>query len=636
MAKRSKKQKTVVYKGYACKLVDKWVAPEEGGAPILTMPNVPHPLHGCLRGDAEALTINGWKRIDSVTVEDTVATWDKETERIIWDHPYETVKKYYKQMVRIEYEKYRTFGMLISPDHRLPIRKQTDGRKQINGVREFVGREWALADTTAAKINLNAFQHFITAARNGTDYSSELTNMERVYISIQADGSLRHEKNGEYTYRMSLKKNRKKARFANLCWNSGVKFHEHNHGEESYATQNGYQRFDVIVDKECKNFWNCFNIKDFGQVKAQQFIDEISLWDGSCAETCGILNRRYVTTSLDNAKFAQAVAVIAGVTSSFQIRKPDVSKNKSECYIIDFLDRDYRATQSCVKTVEDYDDYAYCINVPTSYFVVRDADSQSVMITGNCAPRTILGTTTWNHMRNRCYYEANYTCEICGEKVATEYYENGAVRHQYHNDGTLPKRALHGHELYSIDYNSGTMKFERVVATCEMDHIRFIHSGRMLTMYKKGDPLMPAEKVLEGLEHGFKQIYEWNKAHYGEEDLRVYYAIIDYTVADGIGDKVKELIKKYKIKFYMPDGELYPKGEPIWQGWKLIIGGKEYPSPYKSRKEWEEAMERNNKEQLEKRTTWVARTKKFDSIDSVDISEEDMKKINDAELPEGF
>ena len=85
----------------------------------------------------------------------------------------------------------------------------------------------------------------------------------------------------------------------------------------------------------------------------------------------------------------------------------------------------------------------------------------------NMAPRTILGAATWNHMRNRCYFESGYQCEICGEKVATEFYENGAVKHQYHDDGTLPKRALHAHELYDIDYDKGTMTFVRAVAICE-------------------------------------------------------------------------------------------------------------------------------------------------------------------------
>ena len=252
------------------------------------------------------------------------------------------------------------------------------------------------------------------------------------------------------------------------------------------------------------------------------------------------------------------------------------------------------------------------------------------------APRTILGTTTWNHMRNRCYFEANYTCEACGAKVKTEYYDNGAVHHQYHDDGTIAKRNLHAHELYSYDYNKGVARFERCVALCECCHVRFIHSGRMLTMYKQGDPLTTADRVLEGLEHGFEQIKKYNNEHKGGEKLRVYYAVIDYVDDPVIGEKVWDLIDKYNIEFYMPDGEMYPRGVSVWDGWKLVIGNKEYDSPFHSQKEWEKAMEKNNKEQLEKRTSWINRFKKYEGLDSVDISDADMERINNAKIPEKF
>ena len=252
------------------------------------------------------------------------------------------------------------------------------------------------------------------------------------------------------------------------------------------------------------------------------------------------------------------------------------------------------------------------------------------------APRNILGNTTWNHMRNRCYFEAHYTCEACGAKVKTEYYDNGAVHHQYHDDGTIAKRNLHAHELYTYDYDKGTAKFERCVALCERCHVRFIHSGRMLTMYKQGDPLLTADRVLDGLEAGFKQIKKWNDEHYGEEKLRVYFAVIDYTEEPEIGDKVKELIDQYEIEFYMPNGDMMPKATPVWGFWKLIIGTKEYASPFDSQGEWEKAMEKNNERQMEARKSWINKFKKYEGLESVEISDADMKKIDKAEIPDGF
>ena len=152
----------------------------------------------------------------------------------------------------------------------------------------------------------------------------------------------------------------------------------------------------------------------------------------------------------------------------------------------------------------------------------------------------------------------------------------------------------------------------------------------MMTMYEKGDPLMPAEAVLEGIEAGFKLIKEWNDAHYGEEKLRACSVLIDFTVDPVIGEKVKELIDKYEIEFYMVDGTV------AWHDWKLLIGDKEYPTKYKDIEDWAVAMEKNNAEQLEKKRSWAARNRKFDSIDSVSLTEDDMQRISNAEIPDGF
>ena len=37
--------------------------------------------------------------------------------------------------------------------------------------------------------------------------------------------------------------------------------------------------------------------------------------------------------------------------------------------------------------------------------------------THGLAPRTVLSRTTWDFMRKYCYEQADYTCEVCGEKL---------------------------------------------------------------------------------------------------------------------------------------------------------------------------------------------------------------------------
>lgn len=553
-----------------------WRVPKENGAPILCQPNIPHPLHGCLRGDSEVLTSQGWKRIDEVTLADRVACWDIETEQLEWQPPLERIKVYSKQMVRVTYEKYKTFSFLVTPDHRLPIRKKTDGRHQVNGVRIRGEQKWTLVETTAAKINLNQFQHFITAARNGTSAVGNLSYLERVYIAVQADGSFRSENEGVRTYRLSFKKDRKKKRFEELCRLAGIPWTKHSHKENSVAAKVGYQRYDIRLEVECKNFWNCFDITQFGQTKAKEFIEEISVWDGSCQETCGILNPRYVTTSLQNAKFAQAVAVIAGMTSSLQVCEGNEEKGWKTTYVIDFLDRDFRGTQSCKKEVEEYEDYAYCINVPTHFFVARDADTGSVMITGNCAPRTLISRTEWDEMRNECYENCGRRCEICGAEC--------------------PPGKMDAHELYDINYKRKTSKFVRLVGLCKTCHGGVIHSGRAITMYKKGYPWWDKEVMLRAAEHGFQLVHEWNKSHPDKNPLKMFQTIEEWTEEPSLELELRELIQKYQIEFYRVPPTDTPKD---WGQWKLLFNDEQYMSPYKDIGEWREAMEKNNKKEDE-------------------------------------
>ena len=101
-------------------------------------------------------------------------------------------------------------------------------------------------------------------------------------------------------------------------------------------------------------------------------------------------------------------------------------------------------------------------------------------------------------------------------------------------------------------------------------------------MYKNENPLCPKSYVLSVVEKGFKLISEYNKT--AEKKLRAYATFLEYLKTD-IGPEVEALIDKYNIEFYAE-----PKHIAKWGKWRLIWCGKEYPTPYASQSEWEEAM----------------------------------------------
>lgn len=192
------------------------------------------------------------------------------------------------------------------------------------------------------------------------------------------------------------------------------------------------------------------------------------------------------------------------------------------------------------------------------------------------APRAIMGDAVWNRVRKKAYYDAGYKSEISGVLSAGP-------------------GGLHAHEVYDINYVTGVCKFKRVCAITPQEHVYFIHSGRMLTLWKNKNALYPTSKVLEGLENGFKLIYEWNKSHPRKPKLKVYETILEYLKEEELADKVEALIDKYEIEFWGED----KKRRCDWEDWKLVIGDKEYPTPYKDHQAWEDAMgEREQKDTI--------------------------------------
>ena len=204
-------------------------------------------------------------------------------------------------------------------------------------------------------------------------------------------------------------------------------------------------------------------------------------------------------------------------------------------------------------------------------------------------PRKIMGQANWDKMRKRCYYNAHYKCEICGAEP--------------------PKGQLHAHELYTINYTDGTSEFNRCIAICKQDH-DFIHSGRLVTLYKQGNPLYPKSYVLSVVEKGFKLIHDINEK-YGIE-LKAYATFLEYLKVPSLRMEMERLIEKYNIKFYSE-----PKKIAKWGDWRLIWKGKEYATPYKNKEEWEAAMVEYGKQDTKRQATNPFTGEGFDMWDEI-------------------
>lgn len=206
-------------------------------------------------------------------------------------------------------------------------------------------------------------------------------------------------------------------------------------------------------------------------------------------------------------------------------------------------------------------------------------------------PRTIYGKTVWDFMRKKCYLDADYKSEISGIEP--------------------PKGRLESHELFSYDYLKQEGIFQRCIALTKEEHA-FIHSGRLITMYKEGNVFYPKHYVLKVVENGYKLIHDYNVAHPDQEPLRTYVTTLEYLDTD-LHDDMVRLIQKYDIKFYR---EHIPKNK-LWKGWHVIVGSKRYNSPYKSAQDWKDAMSEMNKNDSERAISNPFQGEAYDEWDRI-------------------
>lgn len=175
------------------------------------------------------------------------------------------------------------------------------------------------------------------------------------------------------------------------------------------------------------------------------------------------------------------------------------------------------------------------------------------------APRTI-EPTKWNITRKKCYMDANYKCQACGN--------------------ALGLTVIHAHELYSYDYVNKRLTFERCVALDPDLHTIFIHSGRALTLFEHGDKQVTKKKLLETAERGFAMIDKWNREHVDEPPLRVSNTFLSWAENPKLAKEMEALFKKYNVRFYrVPDKTFSDK---YWREWRMVYKGKEYPPLYDS------------------------------------------------------
>lgn len=323
----------------------------------------------CYDDKTEVLTNKGWKFFEDLDKSELVAqyTLSKEIEFV---KPLEYFKDKYKgKMIKFSKKNgYKYIDSVVTPNHKMVRLKGSDE------IDLFEAGDFSYK-------NRNGYSHRnnIVISGNISIKTKKITNLERLKIAFQADGSFPSHKedyNGSkgkgFLIRFSLKKERKKERLEYLLKSENLEYTINKY-------ENGYYSFWINVPEPFVKDFSWVKLDEFSYGKCVDFINELKYWDGCSKKNCII----YSSTNIECINIVQAICSISNYKTQFNeyndkrddfIRKPlfnlTIQPNKNKI-----------SGNNIIREELDYDGYVYCVSVPSKMIVTRR--NNTVLICGN-------------------------------------------------------------------------------------------------------------------------------------------------------------------------------------------------------------------------------------------------------------
>ena len=321
-----------------------------------------HLVHGCLTGDHEVLTPIGWKRLDSINLNDQIAQWNSgKLDFVIPTHIIDEAHS--GHLVNVSG---RGLKVLMTPDHRVPYHNTYGTLKTLEAQ--------DLLDLTGdPRIPVC-----------GTLYGAETVNPSflQFLAAVQADGSIYPN-----NIRFHLVKQRKRDRLHGILNDLGLSYtsipcSDHADGEQftiqcADTTLSGW----FIGNPKTKTF----NLGKLLNLKAhlrEGFLQELPLWDGHKPGSRSGTQESYMSTNYDNASTVQTIAHTLGHQAI--LRCLPQRDGRKDLYKVSYNNRTQVRVNQPTTTITElpFEGRVYCVTVPSSFFLVRYQGT--ISITGNC------------------------------------------------------------------------------------------------------------------------------------------------------------------------------------------------------------------------------------------------------------
>ena len=304
----------------------------------------------CVDGATEVLTPEGFVRISELTENDLI--YQVSTEGCgNFVKPRLVKYKYTGKMVNIDAE----WGHFkFTPDHRMLVFNRR------NGMHKFIpASDWLKYQDEPTIIDYKVLRG--TLRTDGQRLNKEQLEELRMAVMVQADGSYT-----PYGFYVVVKSDRKKRQLEELAGEYIV-----SRGEVYRARIPHYVVSEWLsIDRE-KEF--LLQILSIDKESLDVFVDEVFKWDGDFTRRCTYAQKWTKQNSVD---IVQAALAMTG-NSTTQYEHPN-----NGLVIVNTNPKMKRSQSRTEVYLEDWDDYVYCVEVPTTAFLIRRGGS--ILVTGNC------------------------------------------------------------------------------------------------------------------------------------------------------------------------------------------------------------------------------------------------------------
>ena len=378
-------------------------------------------LDGCHDKDTEVLTETGWKRYWNVGGEDLIACYDKDSNLISYEKPKDFILYKYKGKMH-KYEN-KVTSMLVTPNHRMLWKPETKNAEFTTCLSEDLKNKWFRFKTNAKWKSVKELVSFIIPS-----YKSKMVNCPEKKVDVSKLMTLFgwYFSEGCSIYnqvRISQSDDKYADEIRKFLNSTGFEIIEFSDERRENTCRdfrikhaglaNYLKQFGLKANEKVLPAW----IKNLDSESIELFLDSFLKGDGSIDRNG---HKIFYTSSKKMADDLQELVFKTGKKSSIKTIK---SENKCDMYGVHVSERivgesnpseeETRLSQDENYSVEEYNDYVWCFDTPTGFFVTRR--NGKIAIQGN----SNVNKASLGEMRSEMYQDS-FADELVVKKTIDE------------------------------------------------------------------------------------------------------------------------------------------------------------------------------------------------------------------------